>query len=36
MKASEEIKARNDKLTAELKKLKGVNDVNNAELSKLR
>ena len=36
MNATEEIKQRNDSLASELKKLKGINDVNNAELSKLR
>ena len=36
MKATEEIKERNESLTMELKKVKGVNEVNSVELKKLR
>ena len=36
MKATEEIKERNESLTVELKKVKGINEVNSVELKKLR
>ena len=36
MKATEEIKERNESLIVELKKVKGINEVNSVELKKLR
>ena len=36
MKATEEIKERNETLSEELKKVKGINQVNTVELKKLR